>query len=137
MRESFGGTMLLYIVVIFLFVYIAFMAFIFKYGRVFRAKNSLLSLIEANEGMNELSCGEVGEFLRSRGYYAIKGFEIRVSGDGPFYYYVTLFMEINFPLVGELAPIPIKGETSAIKLLADNKNLPQNVNSDGIICRSN
>ena len=46
MREAIGGTILLYIVLIFLFVYIAFMAIVINYGRVFRSKNAVVSYIE-------------------------------------------------------------------------------------------
>ena len=53
MREAIGGTILLYIVLIFLFVYIAFMAIVINYGRVFRSKNSVVTYIEQYEGFSE------------------------------------------------------------------------------------
>ena len=53
MREAIGGTMLMQIVLVFLIVYIMFMAVVINYGRVFRAKNNLITYIETEEGFKE------------------------------------------------------------------------------------
>ena len=51
MREAVGGTLLLKIVLIFLVVYIGFMAIILNYGKTFRIKNRLINYIEQEEGI--------------------------------------------------------------------------------------
>ena len=41
MRESIGGTMLFWIVLFFMSVFIAFMASVIKYARVYKIKNTI------------------------------------------------------------------------------------------------
>ena len=51
MRDSIGGTVLFWIVLILLSVFIVFIALIIKYARVYKTKNSVVSYIERNEGV--------------------------------------------------------------------------------------
>ena len=66
MRESVGGLMLLKIVIIFLVVYIGFMAIVINYGKYFRFKNAIINRIEQNEGYG--TCGEIRDMVLSVGY---------------------------------------------------------------------
>ena len=50
MRESIGGIFLLKIVLIFLAVYVGFMAIVINYGKYYRYKNAIINKIEQNEG---------------------------------------------------------------------------------------
>ena len=45
MRDSVGGTFMIYVLIIFLSVYIVFVAVAFNYARSFRVKNKVLDII--------------------------------------------------------------------------------------------
>ena len=81
MRDSVGGTFMIYVLLIFLAIYITFVAVAFNYARAFRVKNKVIDIIEQNEGMsdadfNNLSgknsvgvAGQINEYLNSVSYY--------------------------------------------------------------------
>jgi len=53
MKEAVGGTFMIYVLLIFLAVYITFVAVALNYAKAFRVKNSVIDIIEQNEGMDE------------------------------------------------------------------------------------
>ncbi len=53
MKEAVGGTFMIYVLLIFLAVYITFLAVALNYAKAFRVKNSIIDIIEQNEGMDE------------------------------------------------------------------------------------
>lgn len=119
MREAIGGTMLMNIVVIFLIVYIFFMAVIINYGRVFRAKNTLITFIEAEEGFKSGGARRVREKASSLGYTG----DIHVcynEGNNTKYFSVMLFINFDLPLVTNSIKIPVSGETIGIKNVSEN-----------------
>ena len=62
MRDSFGGTFMIYLLLIFLAVYIAFVAVAFNYARAFKVKDKVMDIIEQNEGIDfEDEGGALGE----------------------------------------------------------------------------
>lgn len=121
MREAIGGTMLMYIVLFFLIIYIFFMAVVINYGRVFRAKNSLITYIEAEEGFKD---GAVSAFLakaNSVGYTSGALDVCYTQGNGDTKYFaVRLYITFQLPLVDNAIKIPITGETAGIKNVTDN-----------------
>ena len=66
MRESIGGILILKIVLIFLAVYIGFMAIVINYGKYFRYKNAIINKIEQNEGYR--TCEDIHNMVLSTGY---------------------------------------------------------------------
>ncbi len=116
MRDSIGGTLLFWIVLILLSVFIVFIAFIIKYARVYKTKNSIVNYIERNEGV--VSKKEFETQLLSFGYQSDGEYEIcrYLSNDKGGYYYVELYSVTVFPIVGNVFPIKItiRGETKDI-----------------------
>ena len=53
MKEAVGGTFMIYVLLVFLAVYITFLAVALNYAKAFRVKNSVIDIIEQNEGMDE------------------------------------------------------------------------------------
>ncbi len=120
MREAIGGTLLLYIVLIFLFIYIIFMGVVIHYGRVFRWKNTVVSYIEQYEGVTDDVVTLVERNVVAKGY-----------NDGPIcvcynqapngnrYYNIKMYIRFAMPLVDKrLWPyIQITGQTSGIAKL--------------------
>lgn len=124
MREAIGGTMLMYIVVFFLFVYIFFMAVVINYGRVFRAKNSLISYIEAEEGFK---AGGVDAFKAKASELGYTNQDIYVcytkGNSDTKYFSIKLNIKFILPLLDEkeaAIKIPITGETSGIKNVSES-----------------
>lgn len=49
MRESFGGAFMIKLILIFIVVYISFMAVAINYAKAFRVKNNVINLLEQNQ----------------------------------------------------------------------------------------
>ena len=114
MRESFGGTMLMWIVLFFLSIFIAFMASIIRYARVYKIKNSAINYIERSEGLT--SPDELRKELTDLGYPQNGKYVIcRYITDRGGFYYLKLFATFSFPIVGISFDVRIKGETRTIE----------------------
>ncbi len=119
MREAVGGTLLLKIVLVFLVVYIGFMAIILNYGKTFRIKNRLINYIEQNEGI--LKKEELDDYAKQLNYNLstvgsskwLDACYYSVPGKG-YYYKVKVYITFNLPLVNNKLYIPITGETRII-----------------------
>ena len=119
MREAIGGTMLMNIVITFLAIYIMFMAAVINYGRVFRVKNTLINLIEAEEGFKVGGSEIVKNKAVSMGYYD----DIHVcytKGNQTKYFSILVYINFDLPLVTNNIRIPITGDTSAIRDISNN-----------------
>lgn len=113
MREASGGTLLLQIVLIFLTVYIGFMAVVINYGRVFRYKNTIINRIEQNEGFN--SCETLDDMIKATGYLGNYEVTYTTTTKGTIYN-VKIYISFTLPLLSPDNPliIPVKGETRLI-----------------------
>jgi hypothetical protein len=52
MRDAFGGTFLMYLIIIFIVIYVTFLAAALKYLQAYRVKNEIINYIEQYEGFN-------------------------------------------------------------------------------------
>lgn len=111
MRESVGGTLLLQIVLVFLVVYIGFMAIVINYGRVFRYKNAIINKIEQNEGFAD--CESLETMIKEVGYNQNYVVEYTTTDRGTIYK-VEIYIIFNLPLVRTKVTIPVRGETRLI-----------------------
>ena len=75
MRDAVGGTFMIYVFLIFLAVYITFVAVAFNYARAFRVKNKVIDIIEQSEGIedynnisNESVLGQINTYLNEVSY---------------------------------------------------------------------
>lgn len=78
MREAFGGTFTIKLMLIFLAIYIAFIAVALNYAKAFRVKNRIIDIIEQNEGINDSDytdtkegsvIGSINTYLNTVSYY--------------------------------------------------------------------
>ena len=117
MRDSIGGTMLFWIVLFLFSIFIIFIAFIIKYARVYRMKNTAINYIEKNEGV--LSQSDFEYELLSMGYSPKGHYKIcrYLLGEKGGYYKLTLYSKTEFPVMGNLISldIAIVGETRTIE----------------------
>ena len=134
MRDAFGGAFMIKLMLIFLVIYVCFIAVALNYAKAFKAKNGIIDLIERSEGYE--NCQDlVNSYLTNIRYYVksqsgsnaeysqnndnmtcydlgycIESFKDS-SGSN---YIVTTFLEVNFfgfdSLAGLSFTVPIRGE---------------------------
>lgn len=144
MREAFGGAFTIKLMLIFLAIYIAFIAVALNYAKAFRVKNRIIDIIEQNEGIDSYDdtkegsvIGNINSYLNTVGYYVNlannknnntenincydRGYCIEettapvTDGITSKYYKVTTYININFPFFKLNFNIPITGETRKIE----------------------
>lgn len=72
MREAIGGTWITQLVIVFMLIFVAFLALSLNYSKAFQMKNELLTIIEKKEGVTTESIGIMNNYLSKNGYN-IKG----------------------------------------------------------------
>lgn len=73
MRETIGGTWIMQLVIIFMLIFVAFLALSLNYSKAFQMKNELLTMIEKKEGLTDGSNGSIAlinNYLLVNGYHA-------------------------------------------------------------------
>ena len=68
MREAIGGTWITSLIIVFIFVFTAFLALSINYSKAFRVKNEVLSFIEKGEGITNETIKLTNNYLRNTGY---------------------------------------------------------------------
>ena len=119
MRESVGATILLQILMVFLVIFISFLAVSINYAQAFRIKNQIVTYIEEYEGWEGQGQGQaadkIDEFLSKMHYTA--GYEVEaipVAGRGT-YYKVSTHLNLDLPMLGAVINnFKITGETRII-----------------------
>lgn len=77
MREAFGGTFTIQLILVFLAIYIGFIAVALNYAKAFRVKNQIINIIEQNEGIDSYTdvskdtsvIGQINNYLGQMSYY--------------------------------------------------------------------
>lgn len=144
MRDAVGGTFMIYVLLIFLTVYITFVAVAFNYARAFRVKNKVIDIIEQSEGIdynnNDGSMGDIERYLNEvsykvnginsntnacsnyeyineeRGYCISRIKDISdINGGTASYYKVVTFVRLEIPFLNVGFTIPVRGETRKIE----------------------
>ena len=147
MRDAFGGTFMIKLMLIFLAIYIAFVAVALNYAKAFRVKNSIINIIEQNEGISDYAdnsvnsvIGQIDSYLNKVGYYVtldnmnnsgntnlhcyqrgycIEEFSGTISdGISNKYYKVITYVKIDLPFFGLDFPVAITGETRKIERIS-------------------
>lgn len=136
MRDVFGGTFMFKLIIIFIVFYVSFMTIAVSYAKTFKLKNSVINILEqyqnvegtqlmsnvdsylSNQAYNYGDNGNVANSCKNKeGTLTDNGVCIAKYslGDNSYYYDVTVYMVISFPLFGQDFIIPITGETTTIK----------------------
>jgi hypothetical protein len=69
MRESIGGTWIFSLVIIFIVLFTGYLAVSINYSRAFKVKNSIIEIIEKNEGFNNNTENEIATYLNGSSYF--------------------------------------------------------------------
>lgn len=128
MRDAFGGAFMIKLLLVFLVIYVCFIAIALNYAKAFKAKNIIIDYIERYEGYTDTSASVIDNYLSNMSYYvesqgpygkyASKNedttcynlgycIENYVDGSGS-NYIVATFVEVN--IIGLSFTVPIKGE---------------------------
>ena len=144
MRESFGGAFMIKLVLVFIVIYVSFMAVAINYAKAFRVKNRLIDYVEQYQyksGDNR-TIGKIEDYLNSiayhipdengslrracetdakgisnneNPYFIANGACISPRCDGDVCYYrITTYISIDFPLFKIKMTLPISGESKTL-----------------------
>lgn len=114
MRDAVGGTWLLYFFLIFIFIYVSFMAVVMNYASAYRANNYIISKFEEHEGEPPLET--IAEDIR-RYYDYIGDIEYCCSKNSAtkgVVYRVQTAISFEIPLVGVPLVIPITNDSKTV-----------------------
>jgi len=113
MREAVGGTWLLYAFLVFIFVYVAFIAVIMNYASAYRTNNYIVSTVENMEGNVEWD--SVKSNIRAKyGYNGDIGFCCKQSAADSVVYQIQTYITFNVPLLGVDLKIPITNDSKTV-----------------------
>ena len=85
MREAIGGTWLTQLVIVIMFIFVAFLALSINYSKAFRVKNEVISIIEKKEGITQNNNANgsiflINKFLANNGYNTVGKCEVGSYG---------------------------------------------------------
>ena len=145
MRESIGGAWIFSIVITFIVLFSSYLAISINYSKAFKVKNSIVNMIEQNEGIDT---DKIEAYLNAAGYYSYgvcprneDGREwhaesantsstkyrycwsttsSEAGGLKKNYYQIIVFFKVDLPVIGDLLTFRITGETKAVYFAKDN-----------------
>ena len=135
MRESYGNTLLITVMMIFVVMMVSFTAVIVNIAKTFRVKNQIIDYVEQykyddKNGVSSSACiDKISDYLSNTGYQKVelddsitcdnnywhdKGYCISPVGtDDNKYYKVTVYVSVSLPFFGVKLKLPISGESRA------------------------
>ncbi len=69
MKDAFGGAFMINIMLIFLGIYISFIAVAVSYAKAFRVKNQIINYIQQYEGLTMEASNAIDNYLKEAAYY--------------------------------------------------------------------
>ena len=137
MKDAVGGGLLLNLVVIFTSIIILFFVGIIAYSKAYKIKNRVIEVIERYETFDKKAVDELKVDLLRAGYRTATNEQIRAKcgsdsltyGVGAGFLYcvygdnssttgdtfkVVTYVRFDFPVIGDLITIPVKGETKVL-----------------------
>lgn len=112
MREAVGGSILFYIILGFLAVYIIFIGVIMNYAATYRANNHVVTAIEETEG--NIDYRTLKDNLKSVSYYNALKVTCTNNSNNDAIYKVTTYVNFEVPLIGIDMRLTINNDTKAI-----------------------
>ena len=68
MREAIGGTWITQLVIVFIFLFVAFLTLSMNYSKAFKVKNEVTTIVEKKGGISDDSIQIINNYLNSSGY---------------------------------------------------------------------
>lgn len=140
MKDAFGGTFILYIMLVFFVIFICFLTVSINFAKAFRIKNDIVNMLERKEvkTIDNTTVDEIDKYLHDIGYsytnmksrgvctdvdggetltlrgVCVKSYHGKNDTTGYVYYKVTTYIVMDFPIFHWGGVIPISGETKLI-----------------------
>lgn len=132
MRDAIGGVFTIQIILFFLVIINAYLAFSVNYTKAFRIKNNIVAILEQQEGFTtdgtDSAAGQIEKIMTDTGYNVEKGvidrcgskddgyvsvynnaggycLKLNKNTDGTGYYSVKTYISINIPILNNLLPV--------------------------------
>ncbi len=124
MREAIGGTWITQLIIIFMLVFVAFLALALNYTKAFKVKNEILTIIEKREG---ITTGEnstialINNYLKNNAYRVQKNCEVGSYG----------VASLDSPTITEVRNKSVKYYYCISKMKSPTSNYPTNNNNKG------
>ncbi len=128
MHDAIGSSWIVYLVVIFMIVYVFFMAFVMNYAAAYRAVNYVITQIENCQGQmdncNNVTMESITKTVKTKYRYITPNMAPNTNGiitpiciknGAGVIYRVELPVEFDLPLLGGLRWITVKAETKTIQ----------------------
>lgn len=143
MRESFGGAFMIKLVLVFIVIYISFMAVAINYAKAFRVKNNVINILEQNQFKLGDDITVIDGYLAKVPYDLYNNTSVKSNCNNTefgskkentvltnrgvcitqfsddktndVYYKVTSYISIEFPFFDIYMTLPISGETKVIR----------------------
>lgn len=127
MREAIGSSWLFYLLIIFLLIYVFFMAFVMNYASAYRAANYVVTQIEVCQGESDCGGNDFDNWVKNirekYHYVGSKNGGLKIccmaNGNGSVYR-VKLPVDFEVPFLGAIDPVNIKAETKTISRSCNN-----------------
>ena len=117
MREAVGGSLLMYLIIPIILVFIFFIGFIMNYASAYRAANYIVTQIESCQGYNDCKSNWDKEYVSSKYHYVgpatISCRKIDGVANGVTYD-VELKVVFDLPFVGNVNAYSVKSETKSM-----------------------
>lgn len=123
MREAVGSSLMLYLIIPIIILFIVFIGFIMNYASAYRAANYIITQIENCQGQmdncNGTTWDSVTKTIKSKyAYSAPKGEEIYrcyiENGSNSYVFRVSLPVSFELPILGVMKPMNVVTETKTI-----------------------
>ena len=121
MREAFGGTMIMYILIPVLFLFIVFIAFIMNYASAYRASNYVISQIEtcdanlsSDTGCKHGSKTSIEDYIREKYHYNNGISYCYIQNKKGTIYRALLKVAFDLPLIGRVGVYKVVSESKTI-----------------------
>lgn len=123
MREAVGGSLLYYIVIPLIFLFVVFIAFIMNYASAYRASNYIISQIETCDAnlSSSGSCGHssissIESYIKSKYHYSNtdKINYCYIQNSKGTIYRVSLGVYFDLPLIGTIGVYNVVSESKTI-----------------------
>ena len=124
MREAFGGTILFYVILGFLAVYIVFIGLIMNYAATYRASNYVLTSLEESEANVDLST--LKSNLAKLNYH--NGLDVCCSNtNNGSVYSIKTYVQFDLPILDLDLKLKINNDTKTIYVVkcSDRIDYPQ------------
>ena len=120
MREAVGGSLLLYLIIPIIVIFIVFIGFIMRYASAYRAANFIVTQIESCQGYtncasdwfeNKDNLNIISSKYRYKGKVTVNCENITSSTVA---YDVSLDVEFDLPILGSLPAFSVKSQTKSM-----------------------